>query len=370
MTRLGVDLRILRHARTGFFRYAQGGLRSLAEHPPAAEIVLLASPGQDLGELDPGRWERVDCDAPLFDPRECEALRTAVRRNRLDAVWLPFSLFPGRVADRVMVTLHDLTPLLYAETIEDRYRPHYRASIDRSREADMVLANSEQIARSLRRTGLDRVEVVQPFTPFEGHRTGETASEEPRGERSEAFVLAVGSLEPRKDPLRLLAAWEHARARLGRPLPLVVVASHGWMEEPFHAALAASRWRDEVELVRAADDVDLVGRMRTCAVFLSVSRHEGFGFPVIEAAHAGAVVLSTPVPSLTEAGVDAESLVPDGADAPWIGDRLVSLLEDPASARRHAARLRSRLAAYYGNLPADRLGLACNRLLVDHTEGR
>jgi glycosyltransferase involved in cell wall biosynthesis len=364
VTRLAIDLRILHHARTGFFRYGQGLLQALALSPPPADMLLLRSPEQNLQELNIGGWPEVTTAAELFGDGEADALRTTVDQHAIDAVHFPFSLFPGRVAARNMLTVHDLTVIQHPETIEAPYRPSYRAAIRDAGHADLVVTDSRAVADALAQEepAIAPV-VVHPYTPFEGFGLAQVAATPASMPPGDPFVLMLGSLEPRKAPLRALAAWEQLRAQASGVLRLVVVAGHGWLENDFHAAVAASPYRDDIELRRHAIDGEVRAWMDSCSLFLAVSRYEGFGLPVLEAIYAGATVLSTACPSLIEAGVAADDLVATEEPVGEVAARAAELLSNPEIRARHTGSMLATTTGYYRSQPVDRIAAAYRTLL-------
>ena len=168
MTRVGVDLRIVHFARTGFHRFGRGLVQALERFPePDAQYVLLVSEGAEPLSASP-HLRHVYVQTPLFVPDEGDRLARELAPLALDVVHFPFSLFPGRVAPRVTLTVHDTTCLAWPETIEARYRQHYRSAIDRADTADVVITVSRATAEALREAGVrSPVRVVYQDTPFE-----------------------------------------------------------------------------------------------------------------------------------------------------------------------------------------------------------
>jgi glycosyltransferase involved in cell wall biosynthesis len=115
----------------------------------------------------------------------------------------------------------------------------------------------------------------------------------PRGDGDAAYLLYVGAIQTRKDPL---AAAEAARA-VG--LPLVVV---GPEKEP---ELARELERRGAQLRGWVDKPELADLYRGAAALVLPSRYEGFGLPVLEAMACGTPVVATPDPALREVAGDA-----------------------------------------------------------------
>jgi glycosyltransferase involved in cell wall biosynthesis len=117
------------------------------------------------------------------------------------------------------------------------------------------------------------------------------------------FVLAVGTLEPRKNLPRLVAAYSRLDEQLQREHPLVVVGALGW--ETGETLDALRSLGERCTMLGYVSDAALAELYRRCAVFCYPSLGEGFGLPVLEAMAAGAAVLTSNLSSLPEVGGDA-----------------------------------------------------------------
>ena len=149
------------------------------------------------------------------------------------------------------------------------------------------------------------------------------------------YVLAVGTLEPRKNLPRLVAAYAALPRDLQQAHPLVVVGAAGWDTGPTLAALRSLGER--CVTLGHVSDVTLAELYRRCAVFCYPSLGEGFGLPILEAMAAGAAVLTSNVSSLPEVGGEAVEYV-DPRDTAAIAAALETLLR--SAARREELRRR------------------------------
>ncbi len=136
-----------------------------------------------------------------------------------------------------------------------------------------------------------------------GELTGAEAAELPAA----GFVLAVGTLEPRKNLPRLVAAYSALEEELQAGHPLVVVGALGWETGPTLTALRSLGER--CMTLRFVSDAALSELYRRCAVFCYPSLGEGYGLPVVEAMAAGAPVITSNISSLPEVGGDAADYV-------------------------------------------------------------
>ena len=149
------------------------------------------------------------------------------------------------------------------------------------------------------------------------------------------FVLAVGTLEPRKNLPRLAEAYRALPEELRLEHPLVVVGKLGWQVRETVQALRSLG--DSCRLLGHVSDEDLAELYRRCAVFCYPSLGEGFGLPVLEAMTCGAAVITSDRSSLPEVGGDAVEYV-DPTSVASIEDALERLLHDPARRAELAAR--------------------------------
>ncbi len=139
------------------------------------------------------------------------------------------------------------------------------------------------------------------------------------------FVLAVGTLEPRKNLPRLVAAYKVLGEELQSRHPLVVVGALGW--ETGETLDSLRSLGERARMLGYVSDAALAELYRRCAVFCYPSLGEGFGLPVLEAMAAGAVVLTSNVSSLPEVGGEAVAYA-DPMQVQEIAAQLQSLLGD------------------------------------------
>jgi glycosyltransferase involved in cell wall biosynthesis len=146
------------------------------------------------------------------------------------------------------------------------------------------------------------------------------------GLRGSDFLLTVGTLEPRKNHVRLMAAFEHLAG--DRPeLRLAVVGRDGWRDRALLRALEAGGRSGRVVRAGYLPDPQLRALFQACAVFVYPSLLEGFGLPVVEAMAAGAPVVTSRGSSLPEAAGGAAVLV-DPLDPVAIAEGIGRAMED------------------------------------------
>jgi len=222
-----------------------------------------------------------------------------------------------------IVTVHDLAFQSVPDAYPRRGRRWHEAALGRAvRRAAAFVTPSEPVAAALRSVlGRSPVTVTVIEEGADHLPPPDPAAAADLLERLGAvdgFLLAVGTLEPRKNLVRLIEAYVEIRPALPAPWPLVVVGPAGWgagLEPPPAGVVLAGR----------VPAPALAALYATCRCLAYVPLAEGFGLPVVEAMRAGAPVVESGVPSAGGA-----SLVVDPLDPAAIGAGLLAASVDGA----------------------------------------
>lgn len=182
--------------------------------------------------------------------------------------------------------------------------------------ADHLLANSCSTARDLKHVAaqlgrrLDESDVtVVPLNaaiPGAGTSTLPVSSLDRWGLASGDYVLFVSSIEPRKNHLMALRAWQAMLARDSAATPDLICVGHGgWLNGPVHTLLREDPMlAAKVRILSEISDTELALLYSQCRFSIYPSHYEGWGMPVTEALCHGKVPIVTRCSSLTEAGGD------------------------------------------------------------------
>ncbi|NWF81199.1 MAG: glycosyltransferase family 4 protein [Chloroflexi bacterium] len=252
----------------------------------------------------------------------------------LDLLHAPDFVLPPTRA-RTLLTIHDLTFLVRPECAEAGLRRYLSRAVPRAlRRADMVLVDSQATADDLARllgvTG-PRVRLLYPGVDarFRPLPAAELAPVQARLGLPAAFVLFVGTLEPRKNLPRLVQAF----ARLAHPgLTLLIAGRRGWLYEETFALVEQLALQDRVRFLDFVADQDLPALYNLAQAFVYPSLYEGFGLPVLEALACGVPVVTAASSSLLEVAGTAAILV-DPYDVGAIADGIARALAEQEQLR-------------------------------------
>jgi glycosyltransferase involved in cell wall biosynthesis len=278
-----VDADVLGRRRTGDETYVENLLREL---PAVAPDLRLAAVTRHP-ELVPEGVEPVELPARSQEARMAWSLPRLLRRLRPALAHFQYSL-PLACPCPAVVTVHDLSFERDGSLMGGWHRLVFRAVVPRSSaRAVCVLTVSERTRRDLVELyGLPSERIV--VTP-----NGVDPAFRPGGGHDGGYLLFVGAIQRRKDPLAALRAAEQTG------LPLVVVGPARDEE------LAGELARRGATLRGWVSKEELAELYRGAAALVLPSRHEGFGLPALEAMASGTPVVATPDPALREVAGDA-----------------------------------------------------------------
>jgi glycosyltransferase involved in cell wall biosynthesis len=335
-----IDVSAAVHGRAGLGRYAESLARRLvADHPDRFALFF-----NQVGGAGP---------LPGLEGVPARSVRAGYKPWRL-AIWL------GQLAslgfDRMLpdaelyhATEHLLMPLRHVPTVLTvhdlifRLFPRHHKRLNYwylnaamplfCRRASAILAVSQATKNDLVRLyGLnpEKISVVHEaaaphFAPASPDHIARVRS---RYQLPDPYLLHVGTIEPRKNLVRLLEA-SHRLRKAGEDVRLVVVGSKGWLYEGFFQRLEELELADAVALPGYVPDADLPALYSGARLVVVPSLYEGFGLPVLEAMACGAPVVCSNVSSLPEVGGDAARYF-DPTDVAGMADQILTLWRDPA----------------------------------------
>ncbi len=258
-------------------------------------------------------------------------------RRPPDVLFVPAHVLPLWRPRRTVVTVHDIGYHYYPNAHPRRQRIYLAWSTRWNvRVATKVLADSQATRDDLVTAyGVDPAKIVVVYPGRDESLKREDDPDKQAAARARYgigphYILYVGTLQPRKNLVRLIQAFARLIARatdIPDDLELVLAGQPGWLSasilgEPRRLGIEA-----RVRFPGYLDDADLAPLISGARVYAYPSLYEGFGFPVLEAQACGVPVLTSAASSLPEVAGDAAWLV-DPTDVEAIAAGLHRLLTD------------------------------------------
>lgn len=256
-----------------------------------------------------------------------------------------------------VVTVHDLTCIRFPElctpdTLE--YPRLIRRAVARGATVHVVSQFVGDEVQAAFGIDADRVVVVpNGLRPPGAERRATDAAAGVAAAGGERYLLAVGTVEPRKDLPLLVRAFDQLAATDG-DLRLVLAGPDGWGVEALRSAIAASPHRDRIVRLGWVSDDRRLALVRGARALVFPSIYEGFGLPPLEAMSVGTPVVATRAGSLPEVLGDGALLVPVG-DQQALAGAIHSVLTDPELVEDLTRRGAARVSQYSWEATTDAL---------------
>ncbi|MDW8325557.1 MAG: glycosyltransferase family 1 protein [Anaerolineales bacterium] len=284
-----------------------------------------------------------------------------------------FTLPPVRRGTRTLLTVHDLSFVRDPGSAPPGLLAYLNAVVPRSvARADHVLADSQATKNDLielYRVPAEKVTVLYSgveanFRPVTD--AAQLAAVRARYGLGEApFILAVGTLQPRKNYVRLLQAFAAVASQSPiSDLQLVIAGGKGWLFDSIFAEVERLGLKQRVRFPGFVADGDLPALYSAARVLAYPSLYEGFGLPMLEAMACGTPVVASTASCLPEVAGDAALLVPP-TDVPALAEALGRATADEAVRAELIARGFARARAFTWSKSAEQLLALYHRLYQD-----
>lgn len=335
--RIAIDAHAIGTGLAGNESYVANLIEALAEIDTHNRYTLYVTKREAM-ERYGGRWPHVSVrltqpHTPLV--RIPLTLVAELRRRPVDLLHVQYTA-PPLAPCPVVATIHDLSFEHLPQTFKRRSRMQLRLTVRRTaRGAAHVITSSDYSRRDIVQTygiPLERTTV----TPLAASTHFARVADEREVRRvreshgiTDDYVLAVGSIQPRKNLVRLIAAYaELRRARAGGRVPrLVLVGKRAWLYRETLDAVAQHGLHNFVTFTGYVSERDLPALYTGALCFVYPSYFEGFGLPPLEAMQCGAPVIAGNLTSLPEVMGDAGVLV-DPFDERAIAGAMARMIDD------------------------------------------
>jgi len=244
-----------------------------------------------------------------------------------------YSVYPSNKSRRV-INIYDLSFIKYPQYIDTVVQTYSKQVRQNLQWTDLILTISENSKRDIvNYLEFDQNKVV--VTPLASrycssyidNKSLNNLENSVKYDFSYPYLLFVSTLEPRKNIITLIAAFNYLKQKYKIEHNLILIGKKGWQYEPIFQAIASSPYQDCIHHLDYLSD-ELVALFYSKAdVFVYPSYYEGFGLPVLEAMTLGAPVVTSNTSSLPEVAGDAAILV-DPNDVINLAEAILQIISD------------------------------------------
>jgi len=355
--RITIDYTPALRQTAGIGRYTRGLITALAEADQANEYTLFSAGQSPDGVIWPANFTIRTIHVPArWLTAGWHRLRIPLPVERLvgdcDIFHSPDFTLPPLHKARGVVTVHDLSFLRVPQCADPGLRSFLEREVPRAvKYATRVLADSENTRKDLvelLNVAPEKISVVPAgvetrFQPVSD--TARLAEVRARYNLPDWFILMVGTIEPRKNLARLIAAYSQLRRQTGLPHALVIAGKEGWLFQGIYDQVAKEGLTDRVLFPGFVADADLPALYTLADLLAFPSLYEGFGLPPLEAMACGTPVVTSDNSSLPEA-VGSAALLVNAEDTDGLTEAMARVLCDASLRMRLAEQGRAQAARF------------------------
>lgn len=289
--------------RVGIGRYAYEIIKGIYDLSPKASfhIYLPDSPLPDMPKETDWWQYRVLSPKRLWTLFRLP-LALLLDQPRADVIFSPTHYIPRFTNIPRVMSIMDLSYMTYPELFraKDLHQLIHWTKYSATHAAKILTISQFSRDAIIKEYGRKQEDVIVMYP-------GLTMKSEVIRHKSREFgkyILSVGTLQPRKNYVRLVEAFSNVK-KMHPELELVIVGKQGWLYEEILASPSTFGVKDSVKFLDFVKDEELPALYGDAVCFALPSLYEGFGLPVLEALAAGTIVVTSKVSSLPEVAGEA-----------------------------------------------------------------
>lgn len=274
-------------------------------------------------------------------------------------------IVPPRLSGKVIDTICDMTYLRFPETMNarnfDRITAGIATSVEKSAKIVTISEFSKQEIIELLQLPKEMISVV-PCAPSLATESADFESIKARYGISKPFILYVGTIEPRKNLIRLIHAFDRLKLEEGIEHLLVLAGGPGWRNEEIYLAAQQASCKEDIRFVGYITAEEKNAFYQHASVLAFPSLYEGFGMPPLEAMTWDCPVVCANAASIPEVVGEAARLV-DPKNEVDIAQGIWDVLSNPDYADNLITRGRIQVKKYTWDESAEKLLRVCREVL-------
>jgi glycosyltransferase involved in cell wall biosynthesis len=332
---IGINMMVVPSARTGIGTYAVNLVEQLLKLDGENRYFIFITGDLPLENVNSERHHIINvCQNKSWIRRilaEQFILPFLVKKYKIDLLHSVAFSCPAIKLCKSVLTIHDLAYRVFPETVLKSRRIYYNLMFPLyAAISDKIITVSENTKKDVIRyfhIPEDRINTVLLGV------SGQLRQEDSIDTRTVLsglgitgeYLLYIGSLEPRKNLVRLLQAFALVREEVN--IKMVIVGPKGWMYDDIFSSAAATKHKEDIIFTGRVEDADLPKLYSQTNAFIFPSLYEGFGLPALDAMACGAPVIASDTSSLREVCGDTAVYV-DPFEVESISESILMLLKD------------------------------------------
>ena len=359
--RIGIDARPFKYKEfSGIPASVYEILKVWMKDHPEHEYYLISNTDIQLPCTLPRNWHRA-----VYPARSGNgtlwmmfSLSGIIRKLKLDAYWGTNYMLPGRARGcRYLLSVYDLAFVRFPYVSSRKTLVALRIfSKSACRRADVIHVISDSTAQDV--TSLYGIYPEKVHTVYLG---GPQRMKDPQqiplpSGVGKKYFLFLSTIEPRKNPVLVLKAYQLFCEHHGTEIQLVYAGKHGWNLEEFDQCLKEHPYRNRIHMLGYIQPKEKEELLAHAEALVYPSLYEGFGLPILEAMSYGTLVITSSVSSMPEVAGDAALYIDDVNSPEELCEQMEKAVDMEKTAREEIlGKMRRNLARFRWDACAERV---------------
>lgn len=335
--KIGIDARtLLSEHYTGIARCVYEQINSWIRLYPQHEFYLFSGKKLSLDIKLPYNWHIVD-DPWIIDDSKLWflfKLPNLIKKYEIKVFWGPSYALPRRNhKTKYFVTVYDLALFKFKGIGELKNTIRVKGLTKKAcQAADGVITISKSTANDINGLlGIPKKKIFMSYigglpSDYSVRFEGDKSKVNPVLRFDEEYFLFISTIEPRKNILTIVKAFEKYKNQTNSCMKLVLAGKKGWRCEDIYHTVKDSYFKDDIIMPGFISDDEKAYLLSKASAFLYPSLYEGFGIPILEAFAYDLPVITAKVSSMPEVAGDAAFYINDPFDVDKLVEQMIYLL--------------------------------------------
>lgn len=342
--RIAIDCRMLGWGGVG--RYTKGLVQGLQSPKASHKFIIICNSDHCFDDM-PDNFEANIVDQPVFSNKANWALSKVLNNLELDIFHSPHFIYPWFYKGKGIVTIHDLIPFRYPDTMFMKDRLKFSAAVRlAARKASHIISVSESTKKDIvELLGKPAAKITTIYESVDNNFSDKQTDAGDYTDLPSDFLLYVGAFRLHKNIDGILRSYMQLPQDIKEKYPLVFIGKEDPRYLDFSKLVKQLGLERNVIRMENVPEYMLANIYRRAKILLMPSFYEGFGLPALESMSCGTPVIASNVSSFPEVLGDSAILV-DPYDHNAIASAILSVIKDDKLCRLYADKGLKRAAEY------------------------